>query len=138
MLLDEDSQAKYLVNLLQAAGHDMDKLNHYREVVQRILTEYYELSIRLSAASNPKLESVLVFDSTRDRYLLLTMGWQGEERISSMTIHIALKNYKIWIEEDWTEDGVATDLLNAGVPKEDIVLAFHPPHLRQYTEFAIA
>jgi XisI protein len=114
----------------------MDKLSDYREVVQRILTEYYELSIRPSAASNPTLETALVFDPIRDRYLLLTIGWQGEERISSMTIHICLKNNKIWIEEDWTEDGVVTDLLESGVPKEDIVLAFHPPHLRKYTEFA--
>lgn len=55
-----------------------------------------------------------------------------------MRIYVCLKHNKIWIEEDWTEDGVATDFLNAGVPKDDIVLAFHPPHLRQYTEFATA
>jgi hypothetical protein len=51
-------------------------------------------------------------------------------------IHIRLKDEKIWIEEDWTEDGIATDLLQAGVQSEDIVLAFHPPRLRQFTEFA--
>ena len=39
MLLDEDSQAKYLVNLLQAAGHDVatvntwDLMNHPDSVV---------------------------------------------------------------------------------------------------------
>ena len=53
-------------------------------------------------------------------------------------IHVRLKDDKIWIEEDWTEDGVATDLLQKGVSREEIVLAFHPPHVRQYTEFAIA
>jgi hypothetical protein len=37
-----------------------------------------------------------------------------------------------------TEDGIATDLLEAGVPKEDIVLAFHAPEMRPYTEFAVA
>ncbi len=49
-----------------------------------------------------------------------------------------LKDGKIWIEEDRTEDGIATDLLQAGVSCEDIVLAFHPPRLRQFTEFATA
>ncbi|MEC4853839.1 MAG: element excision factor XisI family protein [Jaaginema sp. PMC 1079.18] len=44
----------------------------------------------------------------------------------------------MWIEEDWTEEGVATDLLQKGIGRGDIVLAFHPPHVRQYTEFAIA
>ncbi|WP_333152179.1 MULTISPECIES: element excision factor XisI family protein [unclassified Microcoleus] len=33
---------------------------------------------------------------------------------------------------------MATDLLQAGVSREDIVLAFHPPRLRQFTEFATA
>lgn len=30
---------------------------------------------------------------------------------------------------------MATDLLAAGVPKEDIVLGFRHPQVRQYTEF---
>ena len=66
------------------------------------------------------------------------MGWDKDERIKSVMLHIRLKNEKIWIEEDWTEDGVATDLLNKGISKEEIVLAFHPPQVRQYTEFALA
>jgi len=49
-----------------------------------------------------------------------------------------LHNNKIYIEEDLTEDGIATNLLVAGVPREDIVLAFHPPEMRPYTEFAVA
>ncbi|WP_445305151.1 MULTISPECIES: element excision factor XisI family protein [unclassified Microcoleus] len=28
--------------------------------------------------------------------------------------------------------------MKAGVPKEDIVLAFHEPEVRQYTDFAVA
>ncbi|MGI2904577.1 element excision factor XisI family protein [Tolypothrix sp. VBCCA 56010] len=42
------------------------------------------------------------------------------------------------IEEDRTENGIATDIVRAGVPKEDIVLAFHEPNMRQYTDFAVA
>jgi hypothetical protein len=45
---------------------------------------------------------------------------------------------KIWIEEDMTEDGIATYFLEQGVPREDIVLAFHPPFIRPLTEFAVA
>ena len=66
------------------------------------------------------------------------MGWDKDERIKSVMIHIRLKAGKIWIEEDWTEDGVATDLLDRGILKEEVVLAFHPPQVRQYTEFALA
>jgi hypothetical protein len=37
-----------------------------------------------------------------------------------------------------TEDGIANRLLEAGVPKEDIVLAFQPPEFRRHSEFAVA
>ena len=52
-------------------------------------------------------------------------------------IHLEIINGKIWIQRDGTEDGIATDLLAAGVPKSDIVLAFHPPEIRQHTDFAV-
>ena len=42
------------------------------------------------------------------------------------------------IEEDWTEEGITSYLLAAGVPKEDIVLGFHAPEVRPNTEFAVA
>jgi len=52
-------------------------------------------------------------------------------------VHIDIKNGKIWIQHDGTERGVANDLVEWGVPKEDIVLAFHAPYRRQYTGFAV-
>lgn len=60
------------------------------------------------------------------------------KRITGMTVYSRIRDGKFWIEEDWTENGIATDLLREGVPKEDIVLAFHEPKMRQYTEFAVA
>lgn len=49
-----------------------------------------------------------------------------------------LKGEKIWIQKDFVEQGVATDLMEAGVPKENIVLAFQAPYKRQFTGFAVA
>ncbi len=59
-------------------------------------------------------------------------------RTAGMTVYVRIRDGKFWIEEDWTEDGIANDLVRAGVPKEDIVLAFHEPKMRQYTDFALA
>jgi hypothetical protein len=80
----------------------------------------------------------LVLDEEHDQYLLLKTGWSGERRMRKTFVHVRLHNGKFWIEEDWTEEGVATDLLRAGVPRDDIVLAFHPPEMRPFTEFAVA
>ncbi|MDB9524784.1 XisI protein [Oscillatoria sp. CS-180] len=112
----------------------MDRVEHYRDIVRQVLTDYQQLNEKSESAT----ESALVFDETHDHYLIVLMGWNDDERIKSNMIHVRLKDGKIWIEEDWTETGVATDLLENGISKDAIVLAFHPPQVRRYTEFAAA
>jgi hypothetical protein len=112
----------------------MDRVEYHRQIVREVLSEYH----RINEKSSSPVENFLVFDEAREQYLLLLAGWQGEERIKNTMVHVRLRDGKIWIEEDWTEDGVATDLLQKGIRQEEIVLAFHPPHLRQHTEFAFA
>lgn len=49
-----------------------------------------------------------------------------------MIIHLRLHDGKVYIERDGTEEGVATTLLAAGIPKEAIVLAFYPERKRAH------
>ncbi len=51
-------------------------------------------------------------------------------------MHFDIKDGKIRIQHDGTEIGVANELVEMGVPKEDIVQAYHPPYKRPYTGFA--
>ncbi len=113
----------------------MEKVAIYRQVIQRILSQHE--TVLCQAKRIHQTETHALFDEHRDRYMLYETGWAGPKRIHVTNIYIRLHNGKIYIEEDWTEDGIATDLLQAGVPREDIVLAFHPPEMRQYTEFAV-
>ncbi len=113
----------------------MDKLSRYRELIKRILTEYQEITSR---RPTPGVEHLLLMDDERGHYMWLNLGWSGDERVNYVTAYIRLRDGKFWIEEDWTEEGIATDLLEAGVPKDDIVLAFHHPEERPDTEFAPA
>jgi hypothetical protein len=113
----------------------MDKLTEYPKLIKQILTEYVELSNR---HPNPDIETFLIVDEAKSHYIWMNLGWQNGERVAGMTVYVRVRDSKFWAEEDWTEDGIATDLVRAGVPKEDIVLAFHEPRMRQYTEFAVA
>ncbi|MGK7925393.1 MAG: XisI protein [Spirulina sp.] len=113
----------------------MDRLTHYRNAIEKVLGEYDRLS---SQSCDPHPETCLVFDETRDHYLWLTVDWEGSKRHKYTHIHIRIKNEKIYIEEDWTEEGIATELINLGISPHDIVLAFQPPDVRKFTEFAIA
>ncbi|RMG69569.1 MAG: hypothetical protein D6722_10035 [Bacteroidetes bacterium] len=44
----------------------------------------------------------------------------------------------IWVQRDATEYGVANELVDLGVPREDIVLGFQAPFNRPYTDFVVA
>jgi len=112
----------------------MDKTTRYRRLIKSLLTKYAEL---VSRQPDLKVEPRLIFDEERDEYLWLQTGWSNNHRVHGATIHIKLKDGKIWIEQDWTEDGIATDLLKAGVPNSDIVLAFYDPEVRSMSEFAV-
>jgi hypothetical protein len=113
----------------------MDKLNHYRYLIRQILIHCAEL-VNRRPKTNKQTE--VVFDEERDHYMLVTVGWLGQQRIRGTTVYVRIRDGKFWIEEDWLENGITSDLLAAGVPKEDIVLAFQPPEMRPYTEFAVA
>ncbi len=113
----------------------MDKLDFYSSVISKIFNYHKNL-----AGNNPEseLEDVFVIDEASKSWLWLITGWAKEEnvRVNTNNLYVRIKNDKIYIEEDWTENGIAHYLLKEGVPKEDIVLAFHEPSMRQYTEFA--
>lgn len=107
----------------------MDRMNHQRQIIERILAEYLEY-----IPKEENLETLAIQDHDGGHYLLLEMGWTRPRRIYSVIFHIRIKDDKIWIEQDWTEEGVARDLLRAGVPPQDIILGFQPPDMRPYAQ----
>ncbi|ACK72733.1 XisI protein [Gloeothece citriformis PCC 7424] len=107
----------------------MEKLN-YKEIVEKVLENHAK------NPSNSQTEVKLIFDPERERFFVLNIGWQDLTRIFGCIIYIEIKDGKIWIERDGTEIGVANELVEAGVPKQDIVLGFKAPYKRKFTDFA--
>lgn len=111
----------------------MDKLSLYRQYIQELLTQ----RAKLRSPSDP-VASETIFDTVSDRYQLVNVGWKdASTRIYGCVLHVDIKDGKIWVEHDGTENAIADQLVALGVPKQDIVLAYHAPHVRQYTEFAM-
>jgi hypothetical protein len=108
----------------------MDKITKYRNIIKQVLKRHK------SSGSNPKKdrETQIIFDDENGHYLLMGVGWDKFKRIHGITIHIDLKGDKIWIQQDWTDPCVADLLEEMGVPKSDIVLAFHAPYRRKFIE----
>ncbi len=110
----------------------MDNVDHYCQLVQGLLTEYGQVNFNI-----PELETELIFDTERDHYQVVHVGWSNKRRVYGCVLHVDIKNGKIWIQHDGTEGGIADELVDRGVPKHDIVLGFHSPFKRQFTDFAV-
>jgi hypothetical protein len=108
----------------------MEKIEKYRQLVQELL--------KARVWERPGVESQTIFDTERDHYVLASVGWsEGAHRVFGTVIHIDIKDGKIWVQWDGTEDAIADQLVECGVPKSDIVIGFHSPYKRQFTEFAV-
>jgi hypothetical protein len=91
----------------------MDTLNGYRDLIENILEEYARIPYAYG-----DIQTEAVFDRPRDRYLLVNVGWKNGSRIHWTLVHVDIIDDKIWIQRDGTEDGIANDLVRAGVPKD--------------------
>jgi XisI protein len=112
----------------------MDKIEKYRNLIEEILTKHAN-----QPYSHDEIISQTVFDRTNDRYLLVDVGWRKKRfRVHGTLVHVEIINGKFWIQYDGIEGGITAELEEAGVPKSDIVLAFHEPALRKYTDYAVA
>lgn len=110
----------------------MDKLDQYRQIVRRLIRDY-------AGPDDPRgtIQSEVVIDPERDHYEVVTFGWHDRRRMHYTVVHVDIADGKIWVRHDATDRPFAAALLEAGVPKSDIVLDFHPEELRHHTGFAV-
>ena len=111
----------------------MENLNEYRDLIERILAEYARVPY-----AHGDIARQTVFDRDRDHYLVLSVGREGGRRVHGCVIHVDIIDGKFWIQRDGSEEGIAVELMRAGVPRDRIVLGFKSPELRPMTEFAPA
>ncbi|WP_293330068.1 XisI protein [Microcoleus sp. CAWBG58] len=112
----------------------MDTCLTYQSIIKNVLQSQAEYRATIPDGYTCQL----VLDDERGQYLVLDLGWSGDKYLHATPIHLSLIDGKVWIHYDDTEDGVATDLMAAGVSKEDIVLGFRHPKIRHHTGFAVA
>jgi uncharacterized iron-regulated membrane protein len=111
----------------------MDKVAQYREYVQTLLSQYAK-----DDAPDNEVEVQLIFDTQRDHYQWMNVGWQQFDRIYRCIVHFDIKDGKIWLQQNLTDLNPAEELVEMGIPREDIVLGLQPPYKRQYTEYGAA
>jgi hypothetical protein len=108
----------------------MDKLDRYREIIRRVIEDYARCK-----PSNGQIDTEIIEDKERDHFELMHVGWDGVRRVHRAVIHIDISGGKVWLQYDGTSRPVADELVAAGIPREDIVLGFHPADIRQLSGF---
>ena len=110
----------------------MDKLKKYKNSVLNIINKYgnYKHSVG-------DVETQIICDEKNNHYQVLNLGWHENKRIYGCSLHIDIKNNKVWIQHNGTENSIAKELMEEGVAKEDIVLGLHTPYMRQFTDYSV-
>lgn len=119
----------------------MDKLDQYREILYKVLSQYTSLMSKPVSESSLQenfITSNLIVSEDRNHFMVINEGWEGKRRIHSLIFHAEFRKGKLWMHHDGIDRGITEELVAAGIPKDHIVLAFHPPHIRQHTGYALA
>lgn len=110
----------------------METIDTLREAISSVFTEWEKL---------PRIPSdwniVSVQDARHDRYTLQKVSFAKDCYDTRLLAYIEIRDGKIWILTDNTEVGVASELVAEGLSKDQIVLGFYTPHMREVGEFAV-
>ncbi|MGH9837431.1 MAG: element excision factor XisI family protein [Blastocatellia bacterium] len=92
-----------------------EKVNEYKRICRQIVERHAAM-----LGEPASVESLAVCDHESGNYLLMDIGWYPKERAHYVTVHLRIKDGKVWVEYDGIEYGIAQDLIEAGIPEEDI------------------
>ena len=110
----------------------MDKLTRYRRAVLQLLSRYAQIK---PAFGDVKME--LIADTEHDYYQLVSVDWDGDKRIHGCSLHLDICDGQVWVQHNGTEIEIGEELMELGVAREDIVLGFLPPQVRQFSAYGI-
>ncbi|WP_439626203.1 XisI protein [Gemmata sp.] len=111
----------------------MDKVALYRDIIRKELQGYADWLAR----PDRQVRYEVVFDPALDHFELVYSGWDGHRRVHGVPFHLDIIDGKVWIQYDGTDRPIAEELVRAGIPKDDIVLAERPADLRPFTGYGV-
>ncbi|WP_448596352.1 element excision factor XisI family protein [Thermoleptolyngbya sp.] len=112
------------VELVNLSQDGLSGVERYRQIVMQFLLS------QSSEDEGSGIESQPIFDTQRDRYLILSQGWHGQERVYWVLMHLDIRDGKVWIQRNQTETDIEAELIALGISQSDIVQGLIPPEYR--------
>ncbi len=111
----------------------MDRVEERKATVKALAEEL----ARLTPDEGP-VRTFRIFDDEHAQYLLYTVGWEGDFRSYGCFFRVHVQpDGKVYIEHDGTDLVIADLLIERGIPKEELILAWHEPELRPLTGYGV-
>ncbi len=111
----------------------MDRLTKNKKLVREVFEEILNYMPDDSA-----IELLPIVDEKTGHFLIYSDGWQGTYRDYACFFHIqVMPDGMVYLRHDGTSLEVANELVKKGIPKEEILLAFHAPYKRPLSGFAV-
>lgn len=79
-----------------------------------------------------------IADIEQGIFQLKLIGFDGSDQIYGSIFDAEIINNKIYLHFDGTDVGIANELVERGIPKDQIVLGWLPPRVRHLTGYAVS
>ena len=107
-------------------------LKKYENIIISTLREYAEMFNQ----QRDGLEAKVIVDKEGRHYQLLNCGWRKGEYQFYIIFHFDIQNGKVWLQENRTDVLIASELIEKGIAKKDIVLGLQEPELRELSGYS--
>jgi hypothetical protein len=113
----------------------MERITLLQNKIHEAIEDYLK---ELRQPINKDIEFMAIEDTHKNHYQIIAMGWEGYNRIFNLLFHLDIIGDKIWVQEDKMEHSIAERLVEKGISKKEIVLAYFPDYHRAHTEYAVS
>ncbi|MEL6718090.1 MAG: element excision factor XisI family protein [Bacteroidota bacterium] len=96
----------------------MDKLEKYRTAI----IEELEYQLELGYSDMPEVSYKLIQDGSQ--FVVIAVGWHEKKFIHDLWFHLELIDGKVWFFENNTDYQIDEALVERGIKKEDMVVAW--------------
>lgn len=99
----------------------MDRIKNYRQILEKTVKRHAGFQ-----PANGEIETHAVCDREQDEFMVIDSGWNEKgRRIYDVVLHFRLQDGTVYVERDNTDAEVVRELLEAGIAKDDIILAYN-------------
>ena len=99
----------------------MDRIENYRQILEKVVKRHAQFQ-----PANGNIQTHAVCDRETDEYMVIDSGWNEKgRRIYDVVLHFRLQDGIVHVERDNTDAEVVRELLDSGIAKDDLILAYN-------------